>query len=59
MQPIYFVISSFEQLFNLVDAPKEVFESIAQARALGPHKPLFTVDDLPEDDLRKKIASQN
>ena len=54
MQPIYFVISSFDQLFNLVDAPKAVFESIAEARALGPHKPLFAVDDLPEDDLRKK-----
>ena len=39
--------------------PKAVFESIAEARALGPHKPLFAVDDLPEDDLRKKIASQS
>ena len=59
MQPIYFVISSFDQLFNLVDAPRVVFESIAEARSLGPHKPLFAVGDLPEDDLRKRIASQS
>jgi hypothetical protein len=59
MQPIYFVISSFNELFSLVENPKYVFESITEAKSLGPYKPLFDVEDLPCDDLRKKIAQQH
>ena len=59
MQPIYFVISSLNELFSLVENPKNVFESIVEAKSLGPYKPLFDVEDLPNNDLRKKIAQQH
>ena len=59
MQPIYFIISSFNELFSLVENPRYVFESIAEAKALGPYKPLFDVEDLPDEDLRKRVALQN
>ena len=55
-QPIYYVIESFEQLYALVEDKGKVFEAIAEAKRLGPFKPTFAVDDLPENDLRRKMA---
>ena len=54
VQPIYFYIESFEELYNLVDDSKMVFDSIREAKAKGPFVPKFEVEDLPEDDFSKK-----
>ena len=56
VQPIYFYIESFEELYNLVDDSKMVFDSILEAKAKGPFVPKFEVEDLPEDDFRKKLV---
>lgn len=56
-QPIYYVIESFEQLYGLVERKEEVFAAIEEAKRLGPFKPTFAVDDLPETDIRRQLAS--
>ena len=33
-----------------------VFDSIREAKAKGPFVPKFEVEDLPEDDFRKKLV---
>lgn len=57
-QPIYFVIESFEQLYSLVQRKEEVFAAIKEAKRLGPFAPTFDVSDLPEGDLRVKMAAK-
>tara|TARA_B100000963_G_scaffold361187_1_gene395349 strand:- start:2361 stop:3203 length:843 start_codon:yes stop_codon:yes gene_type:complete len=57
VQPIYFFIESFEELYNLVDDSKKVFDSIIEAKAKGPFLPKFEVEDLPEDDFRRKLVN--
>jgi phenylalanine-4-hydroxylase len=39
MQPVYFVIDSFDDLFEL--ANDDLLGYVAEARALGMHKPMF------------------
>ena len=53
-QRVYYVIESFEQLFDLIN--HDLLGAIAEAKRLGPLKPTFPVDDLPEDDMRRKLA---
>lgn len=55
-QPVYYVIESFEQLFELASDKQRIMDAIAEAREKGPFIPTFKVDDLPEDDIRRKIA---
>jgi len=39
LQPIYFVIDSFDQLFHLID--RDLMKLLAEARELGDHPPKF------------------
>jgi phenylalanine-4-hydroxylase len=39
LQPIYFVINSFDDLFHLID--QDLHKLLATARALGSHAPKF------------------
>ena len=56
VQPIYFYIESFEDLFRLIDDSDNVFDAIAEAKSKGPYMPEFQVDDLPDEDFRKKLV---
>lgn len=56
VQPIYFYIESFEELYDLVDDCQKVFDCINEAKERGPFLPKFQVDDLPENDFRKKLV---
>ena len=39
LQPVYFVINSFDELFHLIDL--DLMKLLEEARALGDHAPLF------------------
>lgn len=43
MQPIYFVIDNYDVLYNLIDM--DLLGLIREARELGLHKPLFSVEE--------------
>jgi phenylalanine-4-hydroxylase len=49
LQPIYFVIQDFKELYNLVQ--KDLIGSITKARELGMHAPLFPPKVNSEDKL--------
>ena len=57
-QPVYYVIEDFEQLYSLASDKQVLLDAIAEAKAKGPFKPTFPVDDLPEDDIRRKMAEE-
>lgn len=57
-QRVYYVIESFEQLYKLASDKQHIMDAIREARGKGPFVPTFPVEDLPEDDLRRKVAEE-
>jgi len=45
LQPVYFVIDSFEQLYDFIKS--DIAAALEQARALGEYAPRFPVEDSP------------
>lgn len=57
-QPVYYVIDDFAQLYSLASERENIMAAIAEARQKGPFTPTFPVDDLPEDDIRRRVVEQ-